>query len=290
MITQKQIKEWIPGIIESFKTAMPNITVPLPDICIVTRTTWAKTRDRIVERLQSNQANPGQDAGLETIHGNNGDAILIYQHKLGSHVNSISVFQQFLWHELGHFYALHNENPALIRFMNQKPHPDEYEALRGYFFWEEFIAETIACEIDPEPAIDWSTTSHYRTRNMLMHLLTTGVSIAKDRMIDWYNLAFYFAKIISDKTVLSYCEAVEDGILKYRCSSRSESIPFKVTGIDPICLDLVDPQIHSSISRIVDTLLNQLDKNNPCDISLITLTILGGRLLDIERYARFRKQ
>lgn len=284
MITQKQIKEWIPGIIDRFKAAMPDIAVPFPEIHIVTRVTWEKARSSIVERLQSNQINPGSDAGLETIHGNNGDAILIYQHKLNNHVNGPTDFQHFLWHELGHFYALHNEDPALIRFMDQKPHPDEYVALRGYCFWAEFIAETIACDVDPEPTIDWSTTSHYCTRNMLMHLLTTGVSIVEDEMIDWYSLAFYFAKIISDKTVLGYCEAVENGTLKYQLSFNGKSIPFKESGIDPICLDIIDPQIHSSISRITDILLNQLDKDNPYDISIITLTLLGGRLLEIERH------
>lgn len=290
MITQKQIKEWIPGIIDRFKAAVPDIAVPFPEIHIVTRVTWEKARASIVERLQSNQINPGSDAGLETIHGNNGDAILIYQHKLDKHVNDLNDFQHFLWHELGHFYTLNNEDPSMIRFLDQKPHPDEYEALRGYCFWEEFVAEKIACNMDPEPEIDWATTSHYCTRNMLMHLLLTGVNISEDDRIDWYNLAFFFAKIISDKTVLSYCNAIDDGTLRYQISSEGQSIPFKETGMDPLCLDQIDPSVHSYINEIKDILLGQLKKDNPCDISLDTLTLLGEMLLGIEQHATLKER
>ncbi len=179
---------------------------------------------------------------------------------------------------------------SLIRFLDQKPHPDEYEALRGYCFWEEFIAEKIACNMDPEPEIDWSNTSHYCIRNMLMHLLLTGVSISEDDRIDWYNLAFFFAKIISDKTVLSYCNAIDNGTLRYQISLEDQSIPFKETGMDQLCLDQIDPSVHSYINEIKDILLGQLKKDNPYDMSLDTLTLLGEMLLGIERHATFKER
>ncbi len=285
-ITQSQMKEWYPEIVEAFKENMLDITAPLPELVIGTRATWERKRSSLVEQLQSHQIRPDGNGALEMIHGKNGDAILVYQHKLGNRVTSYDAFRHLIWHELGHFYAIHHEDPYLFRFMDQKPHPEEYEALRAYPFWAEFIAESIACEIEPEPEIDWATTDFYSTRNMLQYLLISGVQTDETEMIDWYSLAFYFARIISDKTVLGYCDAAENGTLKYRNGYNNQTIPFSESGIDPICLDSIDKSMLPVIGEITDILVSQLEKDNPCDISTLTLSRLGGKLLRIESLAQ----
>ena len=100
----------------------------------------------------------------------------------------------------------------------------------------------------------------------------------------------FFAKIISDKTVLSYCNAIDNGTLRYQISSDGQSIPYKETGMDPLCLDQIDPSVHSYINEIKDILLGQLKKDNPCDISLDTLTLLGEMLLGIEQHATLKER
>ena len=76
----------------------------------------------------------------------------------------------------------------------------------------------------------------------------------------------------------------------YQISSDGQSIPFKETGIDPLCLDQIDPSVHSYINEIKDILLGQLKKDNPYDMSLDTLTLLGEMLLGIERHATIKER
>lgn len=46
------------------------------------------------------------------------------------------LFQHFLWHELGHFYAIHHECPSnnLHRF-NDQALSEEKANQEGYWFW-----------------------------------------------------------------------------------------------------------------------------------------------------------
>lgn len=282
MLSQKQMKEWIPEAVESFKAAMPSVEVPYPEIHIGSNATWLRIRDSVVSSLRSNQSRPDFTAALEVIRGKNGSAILIYQQRLGNHVKTQAEFNHVLWHELGHFYADTFEDPTFCRFLDQKPHPDEIEAQRGYYFWTEFIAETIACKVDPEPNIDWGNTYFYDTRNMLMELLKNGIRLQQDEYIDWYDLAFYFAKSFSDKRVLSYLEAIDNGTLKYRRTYFDEPIPFRDSGIDPLCLDCVDKSYHTHLSELSKILKNQLAEEQPCNVSLPTIILLGQTLRDIE--------
>ncbi len=77
---------------------------------------------------------------------------------------------------------------------------------------------------------------------------------------------------------------------RYQISSEGQSIPFKETGMDPLCLDQINPSVHSYINEIKDILLGQLKKDNPCDISLDTLTLLGEMLLGIEQHATLKER
>lgn len=65
MITQKQMKEWIPEAVEQFKAAMPPIDVPYPEIHIASDKTALRIREEIVSRLHSPQKNPGKASAME---------------------------------------------------------------------------------------------------------------------------------------------------------------------------------------------------------------------------------
>lgn len=282
MITQKEMKEWYPGILSVFQKDMPDISKPLPELAIGTRITWEKKRADLVERLQSNQVNPDRNGALEIIHGANGDAILVYQYRLGNVVNCFTDFRHFIWHELGHFYAINTQDSSFVRFMDQQPHPDEYEAFRGYYFWSEFIAEKIACDLEPEVEIDWSTADYRVARNHLGRYLVDGIEMTDD-VIDWYWLSFYFARILSDKVILGYLQAAKDGTLKCHRAYGEKEIPFSESGIDPLCLDLIDESFRQIVIEIKGILESQLKRDNPYDVSFETISALGDWIITIER-------
>ena len=212
MLSQRQMKEWIPETIELFKSVMASNHARFPEICIVSDKTMDRIRNSLLARTQSQAKIRVEIPAMETLHGPGGDAIIIYQNAFrGAYWDEESKgsFQHFLWHELGHFYALNMEDPAdnYSRFMDQKPHPDEYEALLGYSFWSEFIAEVIACKVTPAQEIDWEGYNWYPIRNELRRLLF-GALNTSGMGINWYDLAFYIAKVTS-----RICCRLTNGIL-----------------------------------------------------------------------------
>ena len=104
MISQRQMNAWIPQAIDDFKAVMPPIDVPFPEIHILSRTTQETKRAEIVDRLRSPQVNQGEPAMMETLHGDAGDAILIYQKYFREDPydpdDSRITFQHYLRHEL----------------------------------------------------------------------------------------------------------------------------------------------------------------------------------------------
>lgn len=81
MTTQKQIKEWIPEAVSVFQSIMPPISTPYPDIQIASASTLSKVRAALVEKTGSPNVNMKMpyNSMLETLHGDGGTAILIYQ-------------------------------------------------------------------------------------------------------------------------------------------------------------------------------------------------------------------
>ena len=81
MITQKKIKEWIPGAVAAFRAVMPPIDKEYPAVYIASEATQYKVRDEPVRLTGSTsyETNTPYSAIMEYIHGNKGDAILIYQ-------------------------------------------------------------------------------------------------------------------------------------------------------------------------------------------------------------------
>lgn len=86
MVTQKQIKAWIPEALAIFQRFMPPFpgmdTIPIPEIHIVSDKTVFPTRKMLVAKLRSRQTDIDEDhytSIMEMIHGDLGDAILIWQ-------------------------------------------------------------------------------------------------------------------------------------------------------------------------------------------------------------------
>ena len=216
MTTQKQIKEWIPTAVEIFQRFMP--CPEIPEIHIVSEKTLFKKRAEIVERLQAKQKNASPetyDIVMEMIHGDLGNAILIRQKYITSPERSHHAeeeFSHYLWHELGHFLAMTSETGNMSRFMDQSRRVDfsnlpEFSKREGYWFWSEFIAESIANHVSmkfnqtkddyhPEETIvepnKWCKSNqrlHYLLDNALNYFPTT---------IDEASLGHYFALLLKD--------------------------------------------------------------------------------------------
>ena len=232
MTTQKQIKEWIPTAVEIFQRFMP--CPEIPEIHIVSEKTLFKKRAEIVERLQAKQKNASPetyDIVMEMIHGDLGNAILIRQKYITSPERSHHAeeeFSHYLWHELGHFLAMTSETGNMGRFMDQSRRVDfsnlpEFSKREGYWFWSEFIAESIANHVSmkfnqtkddyhPEETIvepnKWCKINqrlHYLLDNTLNYFPTT---------IDEASLGHYFALLLKDDMAVHYRKAADAGVLK----------------------------------------------------------------------------
>ena len=280
VVSQKQMKEWIPGAIKDFQEKMPPVDIPYPEIHIVTDRTMIATRNALLEKTQSPTKIRGNAPAMETLHGPGGNAILIYQKGFRGQIwddNPQEMFTHFLWHELGHFYVLSKEDPNdnFIRFMDQKPHPDEYEALLGYWFWSEFIAEAIACRMEPDVEIEWKDFDWYTPRNRLIGYLN-GAFNTSDNEVGVYDLAFYFARLLSDKTTVRFIEAAKTGRLKVRDSYLSPNKKtFSEAGIDPTGLDGLDTRFAPYIQDLKEYMECILSEKEYWKIELEDLKTIG---------------
>ena len=290
MLTQRKMKEWIPETVKLFQTVMPSIDVPYPEIWIVTDKTMDKVRNLLLEKTQSQAKLRLGIPAMETIHGAGGDAIIVYQQAFRGALwdeGCKGRFQHFLWHELGHFYALRMEDPAenFSRFMDQKPHPDEFEALLGYSFWSEFIAETIAGRVTPEPEIDWSRFDWYPVRNELTSLLSEAFN-ASGTEVSWYDLAFYIAKVLSDKTVIGFLDAAKNGKVKVRKPYdyiHLTQMSFDEAKIDPSGLDGLTKELLPIVKDLYKYMELQLMEEKYWRVTYEDLVTIGTIIHAMER-------
>ena len=97
MITQKKIKEWIPEAVEAFRAVMPPIDKENPAVYIASGATLCKVRNELIRLTGSTsyETNTPYSAIMEYIHGDKGDAILVYQKHC---LNDLKDFQHTLWH------------------------------------------------------------------------------------------------------------------------------------------------------------------------------------------------
>lgn len=267
LISQRQMKEWCPAAVAAFKSAMPPVDVPYPDFYIGSAKTAESTRLALVEELESPTEEKGAGKSyMEEIHGAEGDAILIYQNAFTGRkwdYHAQERFTHFILHELGHFFAIYNENSEdlFFRFMD---HPDDYVAALGYSFWSEFIAETIACKISPDEAIDWTRENWYPTRNSLVGYLRTAFTTG-DYTIDYYALAMYFATLLSDKRTLSFLKAADVDLDK--------------TGLT----EIVDEEYRETMEELKSYLSKLASREQYWRVKVQDLEYFGELIIDLER-------
>ena len=206
MLYISQMKGWISETVAHFKEVMPEIDVPYPEIFVVSTNKTLETRASVVERLRSPQKNVLYISKMETIHGENGDAILIYQKYMTDfptqNIDLKSLFQHYLWHELGRFFAINMECPGenLFRYIDQKLHFEDFTSQLGYWFWSEFIAEVIACRCSS--AVDCSTeTFSINDKKTELSVLINDTFCKYEDFIDQFALGKYYAKLLTDKTI-----------------------------------------------------------------------------------------
>ena len=257
MITQKQMKEWIPEGVGHFKASMPPVDSAYPEIHIASRKLAAKKRIELVGCTDP------EIPYMEFLRGKNGDAILIYQQRFNGREWEFDAKEKFihiLWHELGHFFAHHKENPQCNYgwFSEQIRNPIHDEPTIAYAFWSEFLAETIACRITPVQKIDWESEYWRHTYQKL----TWPLRRAFYSGVDYYNLAMYFATLLSDKKTLSFIKAVDDGVVKEWVPGRlseglgnRKMIPLKELGFDPTGMNYYHEL--SDLKECLETLISR---------------------------------
>ena len=285
MINQRQMRIWIPEAVESFKAIMPPIDVPYPEFIIASAKTAENLRSSTVSRLRSPQKHAGSDAIAETIHGDLGDAIIIYQNNFKERLYTPKREKQFFlhicWHELGHFYSIYTESPGneLYRYLNQESREEiESQMQTGYWFWTEFIAEAIACHIDPDVDIDWDQVDWHDIRNSIRNPIREAFTKHSD-LIDEYSLGHYFAGILTNKAMTAFLEAAEDGRARAVCGTKT----LREAGIDPDCRSEVSENNYPHLDTLEELLREQLLKEEYWRIEPAFLLELSKPILQMSQ-------
>lgn len=237
--TLKDLKLWTPYVVDIFKSIMPPIDTPYPDIYVATAKTYSEMRSDLLKQTGCKHTEEPPESIMEYIHGDAGYAILIRQNLILD--KNDEHFCWILWHELGHFYAINTEPPGLYHYNDpglKDDSPilvfdasgkaisglsDERLKQEGYWFWQEFIAETISKYLSykhrssgpnyhPE-LIDWQPDLWGVIPDRLMRLLDSAF-VFHPSTIDEYSLAHYFANLLMDDLIVLYVKAAENGELK----------------------------------------------------------------------------
>ena len=219
--TKKDIQLWTPLALSIFQSVMPSISVPYPPIHITNRK-YEADRKVFLEKTGCIHTEEPEASIMEYIHGDKGYAILIRQNLIPD--KSDEHFCWLYWHELGHFYAINSEvtdlhhynDPGVMddsRIMEMTANgpvlglSDERLKQEGYWFWQEFIAETISKFVSykhrstfptyhPEQ-ITWHPDYWGGIVDKLMGLLDNALGFYPST-IDEYSLAHYFANLLMD--------------------------------------------------------------------------------------------
>ena len=97
--TKLDIQLWIPAATDIFKSIMPPINAPYPQVIIANGRNFRSIRTQLVNDLACKKTEFPEDSIMEYILGEKGDAILIRQNLLPD--DSDEHFCWFFWHELG---------------------------------------------------------------------------------------------------------------------------------------------------------------------------------------------
>ena len=298
MATKKQIQAWIPLAKEIFCSHMGIQASALPEIHIVSKRELLPMRSALVEKTGCHQRNidaKHYDSIMEMLHGNHGDAVIIQQSLIPSpRQNPMAEFwfRHFLWHELGHFYAIRHECPSnnLHRFNDQEL--SEAKAKQeGYWFWSEFIAESISLYVEeryhsidrsehyhPE-LITWEPETWGRIADKLLDFLEMAFT-TYPTTIDEAALAMYFATLLMDDVTKRYVRAAEEGSLRVH-DPKHGSKRTEPGDIEPTCISDQPEAYKDPLWEMREMLEIQMAKEHFREINEDWLEMIGQEIVDI---------
>lgn len=258
MVTQKQIKAWIPEALAIFQRFMPPFpgmdTIPIPEIHIVSDKTVFPTRKMLVAKLRSRQTDIDEDhytSIMEMIHGDLGEpslsgknTYLIRKRYLLrmiisatiSGMNWVTIMPSTMNVVLTTCTASNNPGLAAERAKQE-----------GYWMWSEFIAEAIAlyveeqhCRIDnkefyhPE-LLKWEPNEWGYLVEKLLNFLEMAFCYYPST-IDEAGLAMYFATLLMDDATKRYVKAASEGKLRVYDKSTGRSRSAEPGSIEATCI------------------------------------------------------
>ncbi len=292
MITKKQILEWVDSAVEVFKQFIPDVGL-VPEIHISTDRIILKTRAELVERLKSHQKNTADEytSIMEMIHGELGDAILISQTKLQdleSNNLAFHYFCLFFWHEMGHFYAIKNEKTNMHRFFDQELNSENAKQ-EGYWFWAEFIAQSIAYWVD-ELNCSINNAAYYHPEQIVWEPEVWG-SIT-ERLLNYLEMAFFyfgytvdeaslamfFSTILTDDLTKRYITAAEEGELLIYDNGLRKAKPGEV---EPTCISDAVEIFRDTLWKIHEILMVQIKKEDFWNIDEDWLEAIGQCIVEL---------
>ena len=254
MITQKQIKEWIPGALATFQSIMPSIPTPYPEIHIASSSTLSRVRSQLVAQTKSLNPNMKEPytSVMETLHGEGGAAILIYQKYCPE---SQGDFNHALWHELGHFYAVATEDEPFFHFAAQGLDEDRIRQT-GYWVWGEFVAECISNYVggkaNPVDKEKCKCQKYWREPYFCLQQYLSFAYETYPGSFSEYDLAFYFATLLTDPVTVAFVEGAFNNELTVWNPNKWDYVLMEPESIEPTAISTL-PSVYT------DPLLNLMD-------------------------------
>ena len=291
--TALEIQCLAPAVCDIFMNTMPSIDTPLPRLYIANGRNFHKVREQAISDVFCPYKEfPAEDSIMEYIHGEKGSAILIRQNLLTD--NNEQTFCWFLWHELGHWYAINSEKNDLHRYNapDLLDHITLADRLRGidttaiqlkqegYWFWQEFIAEAISKYVsgkydaahytDKPDHIDWNPSIYEPIMDYLDNMLAVAFSPFAGT-VDEYALAHYFANLLMRDVVVLFVKAAENGEVLV------EDEPIEPTGIS----DFDPEEFRPAMWKLYKLLKKQVEKERFWEIEENYLQELGKCITEL---------
>lgn len=293
--TQKQIKEWIPEALSAFQSIMLPISTPYPEIHIASTSTLSKVRSALVEKTGSSNVNmkTPYTSMMETLHGDSGTAILIYQ-KICP--DSQAEFHHALWHELGHFYAISMEDESFFHLAGQGLDEDRIRQT-GYWLWNEFVAECIAnyvsTQIYPVNAEDYRCQKHWRQPYLrLQSMIQTAYNMYPGSFSE-YDLAIYYATLLTDPATVAFVDGAMKNELTVWDPNKWTYVLMEPESIEPTAISLLPAQYGDLLLDISDLLQDKVEEEAFWKINgefLDRLGMMVTELNDMKAMARMRER
>ena len=215
MEKEEQLKEWEPNIVAVFKRIMGwDVT---PRIYYTSSSDFRQKRKEIVEKIDCRDTDcddtESDICAMEFIRGEKEDAILVKTDSPAC--ENEKIFSRCIWHELGHFVILAEEDPEFRHYMEEDLPWDEYTML-GHWFWGEFAAEAIAFYVadenrkasgnfGPEKG-DWPPQLKKSTFNTLSIVANDALQHMNFSLFI-HALSSYYARLLKDCIYISYRKA-----------------------------------------------------------------------------------